>query len=198
MSQVAAPHHAPVTANGDDGGRLHLTGVVLVGAAGAAAQAGLTLEIDQRGVVLSGPSAAERALPWHLVTGWQVAEWQPPAEEPGALVTYTTLRSTYRFAVPGADPAALGAVVEDLGRRHVPGASREVTEPDSPAPAPSAIETQVRRLRPLLVVLLIVVLAAMVTLLLLQSAGVIDIHWLGGNGSGVPSGLVLKAAGRAA
>jgi hypothetical protein len=171
---------------------LRLSPVVLFGH--GAPQTGLTLSVDDRGIVVSGGTGGERALPWHRVTGWQVDPWAPQPGAPGAVVTYRTLRAVYRFGVPGVDAAALGRRVDQLARGYVAPQAAVPTTEGVAEPPPSVLEERVRRLRPVLVVVLIVVLAVMVALVLLQSAGVIDLPWLGGNGSTGPGALARHAA----
>jgi hypothetical protein len=190
VSQVTAPRHAArASGDGEAPDGLRLAPVVMFGEAAEPARSGLVLVIDRRGVVLAGAGAGERVLPWHMVTGWQVDAWQSQPGATGAVVTYRTLQATYRFGVPGADAAALGYLVEQLGKGYVAGRGRPTPDAAPEPPAVSALEQRVRRLRPVLVVVLVAVLAVMVTLILLQSAGVIHIGLLGGNGSSGPSGL---------
>jgi hypothetical protein len=192
VSQATAARPVPPPADGGDG--LRLTPVTICDAAGVPTRGGMTLLLDTRGVVLVEPAGDERVLPWPRVTGWQVEAWQPQPGIVGALVTYRTQHATYRFGVPRADPGALGYLVEQLGHGYVSGRGGPTPAVEPPAPAASAIEERVRRLRPVLVVVLVVVLVLMVTLILLQSAGVIHLPWLGGNGSGGPSGRGLPVS----
>jgi hypothetical protein len=191
VSQATAARPVPPPADGGD--EVRLTPVTICDESGRPTRGGMTLVLDARGVVLVEPAADERVLPWHRVTGWQVEAWQPQRGIVGALVTYRTLRATYRFGVPRADPGALGRLVEKFGEGYVSGRVAPAPDVAPPAPAPSPVEERVRRLRPVLVVVLVVALALMVTLILLQSAGVIHLPWLGGNGSGGPSGRGLPA-----
>jgi hypothetical protein len=157
---------------------------------------GVNVSIVRRGVVLSSSADEQpRILPWSRIKGWRVDPW-PGEEGPyGALLTYASDTNTYMFGVPGAESTALAYLVDQLSR----GFLSEARRPRQPESASSAATTTIQRrlksVKPLLVLLLLIVLVAVVTLLLLQSAGVIHLPLLGGNGSQAPTGSIRPAFG---
>lgn len=160
--------------------------------------AGVRLTIDRRGVVLIAPGTdAERVLRWDRIVGWQVEPTTTATGAPGALIVYRTETAAYRFAVAGADPGALGYLVEQLGHGYRAQQARAQAAPppaaEATAPPAGGIAGAIHRLQPVLVVALVVLLVAAVTLILLQSAGVIHIPLLGGN-SNQPFGAPAAAA----
>jgi hypothetical protein len=124
------------------------------------------------------PGATSRALP-HV--------------EPGALIAVQTATGIFRFLLPGGDARKLARQISAFAvksdRPGVGSSSTRVVNWGVDAERRKVERQPDRRitwatLQPYLVVLLIVFIAAAVTLILLQSAGVVHLPYLGGNGSG--------------
>jgi hypothetical protein len=110
---------------------------------------------------------------------------------PGALIGIRTPYGSYRFLLPGGDPADLSRRVAAFAVRHQgPTGASTVTrvvawgqdlerrQSVRPAPTPSGWN----RIRPILTVLLVVFVGIAITLILLQSAGTVHLPLLGGSG----------------
>jgi hypothetical protein len=158
----------------------------------------VTLVIDRRGVALStSADGPPRIMPWTRIKGWRVDPWPGEKEPYGALLTYASDTNTYLFGVPGTESTALAYLVDQLSRGFLAEA-RGTKKPAAATPVKASTDESVaaqRRfdaVKPLLVLVLIVVLVAAVTLLLLQSAGVIHLPLLGGNGSQTPTGAARQ------
>lgn len=125
----------------------------------------------------------------------RVRAW--PHVEPGSLIGIQTPTGTYRFLLPGTDPARVSGRINAIAVRHRgPSAVASVTTVAEERPLRSRRSAEQRstwsRVQPLLVVALVVFIATAVTLILLQSAGAIHLPFLGGANSGSLGRLVLR------
>ena len=132
---------------------------------------------EQAGVV-TDPDATSRSL---------------PHAEPGALISIQTPTGTFRFLLPGWDPAELSDRIAALAVSHQgpSGVSSVTTVIGSDrrsrrgrgTPTGESVSTW-SKVHPYLVVALLVFIGAAVTLILLQSAGAIHLPFLGGANPG--------------
>jgi hypothetical protein len=184
------------TATPSDG--LHLRDVVLIDPNNVeSGVSGMTLEIDHRGVVVTASGTGRpKVIGWSRVSGWRVDPWVHEVGTVGAVITYASDFGTHRFGINAGDATALGYLVDQLSRGYIDAKSTAATtqaETEATRQPASGIQARVDRARPVLVLVLVLVIAAAVTLILLQSAGVIHLPLLGGNGSS-PAGLGHGAA----
>ena len=109
-----------------------------------------------------------------------------PMSMPGPLIDIQTPSGTFRFLLPGADPATVAERITAIAIRHrgAAGASSVTTALGARryGRRSGRAATRWERVRPLLVVILVVVIATAVTLILLQSAGAVHLPFLGGTG----------------
>ena len=116
-----------------------------------------------------------------------------PHAEPGALISIQTPTGTFRFLLPGWDPAELSDRIAALAVSHqgpsgvtsvttVIGSDRR-SRRGRGTPTGEPVSTW-SKVHPYLVVALLVFIGAAVTLILLQSAGAIHLPFLGGANPG--------------
>jgi hypothetical protein len=124
-----------------------------------------------------------------------------PHVEPGAVIAVRTASGTFRFLLPGGDPRTLAREISAIAvRKRGPSAASSATrvvawgedvERRKVERKPSRRLTW-SRVQPFLVVALILFIATAVTLILLQSAGVVHLPYLGGNGSGATASALHR------
>jgi len=116
-----------------------------------------------------------------LLAGSRTATRRLPHADAGAMISIQTRSGTYRFLRSGGDPTELAPRIAEFAVRHRgPAGVSTVTTVAARRRGP---RSGWARVRPWLVALLVVVLAAVVTVILLQSAGVVHLHFLGGDAS---------------
>jgi len=149
--------------------------------AGPAVGAPAHLVVDHRGVVVGQPAAATGVVvPWAELSSWSVER-----ADDESVVSLATKTAHHRVGVPATDAVLLACLFDDLaagyGWRPTPGEAPTLSEPDADEPVE---RTGWRRAQPVLVVVLVVVLATAVGLVLAQSAGLVHLPLIGGNGGG--------------
>ncbi|MDA8341750.1 MAG: hypothetical protein M0007_05960 [Actinomycetota bacterium] len=142
---------------------------------------------------------AEEAFARHAVVDPAATSRPLPLTLNGALVSVRTPQATYRFLVPGGDPVAIGEGIAAAAAGHrSPAGATTMTTVARPAAETTIVRrpTTWQRVQPLVVALVAVVFAAAATLILLQSAGAIHLHFLGGTQpSGAPARLAAPPPG---
>jgi hypothetical protein len=131
--------------------------------------------------------------PMGTVTDPLAASRPLPHADPGAVIAVQTPFGTYRFLLPGGNPAVLSRRITDFAVRHhgLSGVPSVTTVAGTPGRGDRrvgsrAVEASSRwsRVQPYLVVALVLFIGVAVTLILLQSAGTIHLPYLGGSGPG--------------
>ena len=131
---------------------------------------------------LERDAAAELEAERHAVVDPWATSRPFPRSLSGTLISLRSPQATYRFLVPDGDPVTIGEGIEGAAAGHQgPAAAGSVTTVATPTETTVLRPTSTwKRIQPFVVILAMVTFAVVAALILLQSAGAIHIHFLGG------------------